>query len=111
GFTQDALATALAQRSGPVASLIDDWSDWIVAVEQGHIPTVAHRIVVTVALALHVPVSALLPPPVFDGPLPTVREQLQAKGLLQEEIQALGHYVDLDDRSACIICTAEDLTP
>jgi transcriptional regulator with XRE-family HTH domain len=67
GFTQEELAAALAQRSGPASSLIYDWHAWIAAVEQGRIPTVEHRMVVAVALTLHVPVSALLSPPVLDG--------------------------------------------
>lgn len=109
GVTQEELAAALGQRSDPTSSLIDDWHAWIAAVEQGRIPIVEPMMVVTVALALHVPASALFPSPVLDGPLPTIREQLQAKGLSAEEIQAFGQCVDLDERSAFIMCNTEDL--
>ncbi len=108
GLTEKSLAQGL-QEAFPKALPLKSWTIWVKQAEEGFIENVDGDHVIAAAVALKVPVSALLPvkkPASPEEVGPTVREQLLALGMSEEEVRAFGNGLDigLDDHGPVIAC-------
>lgn len=113
GLTEKGLAQRL-QESYPKALPLKRWVEWVKQAEDGLIENVDVDHVLTVAMALEVPMSALLPatkPSSLEEVGPTVRQQLLALGMSEDEVCAFNNVLNLDDHDPVIVCfrdSAED---
>ena len=110
GLTEKGLAQRL-QESYPKALPLKRWVAWVKQAEDGLIESVDVEHVLAVAMALEVPMSALLPatkPSSLEEVGPTVRQQLLALGMSEAEVRAFNNALNLEGQGPVIACFRDD---